>query len=103
MMVISLEYPGYSVYEGTPSADRVVSDAIYVYDFLTKLLGIGNESIFVVGRSLGTFVASSLAANRPVRALALISPFVSIKVDYSHRACIRDSFGNYRQSGCDGH
>lgn len=80
MTVISMEYPSYSIYEGKPSADKVKSDAIYLYDFLINLLGISPECITIVGRSLGTFVATSLAASREVKVVALISPFVSLKV-----------------------
>lgn len=78
--MITMEYPSYSIYEGKPTADKVKTDAIYLYDFLVNLLGISPECITVVGRSLGTYVATSLAANRQVKAVSLISPFVSIKV-----------------------
>ena len=109
MLVVSVEYPSYSIYDGEPSSAKVSADAIYVYDFLTRLFGLSPDCVFVVGRSLGCFVATSLAAARPVRCTALISPFVSLKVGWPHQKAsetllgfvgrvgalmIKDSFNN---------
>lgn len=33
--MISVEYPGYSIYKGEPSEDKVKSDALAVYNYLT--------------------------------------------------------------------
>lgn len=81
MTVISVEYPGYSIYPGEPSEQSVIDDAVYVYDFLTQVIGVDPAAIYTAGRSLGTFFATSLAARRPVVCTALISPFTSLKVD----------------------
>lgn len=80
MTVISVEYPGYSIYPGEPSEESVIQDALYVYDFLTKIIGVDPQAIYTGGRSLGTFFATSLAARRSVACASLISPFTSLKV-----------------------
>lgn len=38
MHVIAVEYPGYGIYEGEPSADKIINDAETVYKFITKTL-----------------------------------------------------------------
>ena len=34
-----MEYPGYSIYKGKPSAQTVVKDAHFVYSFATSKMG----------------------------------------------------------------
>lgn len=36
--IIAVEYPGYGVYEGTPSEESVYNDAIRVMEFIQKVL-----------------------------------------------------------------
>ena len=79
-----MEYPSYSIYPGSPTEERVKEDGLYLYDFITKILGAHCDSIYCIGRSLGTFVASSVACGRKVKAVCLVSPFVSIKVYSDH-------------------
>jgi hypothetical protein len=38
--VLSVEYPGYGIYKGSPSTSRIMNDALIVYDYLTVSLGI---------------------------------------------------------------
>ncbi len=38
--VLSVEYPGYGIYKGSPSTSRIMNDALTVYDYLTGCLGI---------------------------------------------------------------
>jgi len=70
-----VKYRGYGGSEGNPTEENIYSDALYVFDALAKQ----HQSISVIGRSLGSGVATFVAANRPVEKLALITPFDSIQ------------------------
>ena len=73
-----VNYRGYGVSEGSPSQTGLVADALAQYDYASKLPGIDAERVFAFGRSLGSGVAVQLAAQRPVRALILVSPYDSL-------------------------
>ena len=74
----AVNYRGYGLSEGYPSETALTADALAVYDWLAKRDGIDPDRIVVFGRSLGSGVAVQLAASRPVRAVALVSPFDSL-------------------------
>ena len=75
--VFMMSYRGYSGSTGTPSEANNVADAKLAYDELRRL-GVEPARIVLYGESLGTGVATQLAAHRPVSALILDSPFTSI-------------------------
>lgn len=77
--MLSVEYPGYGVYEGDSNAKTVLEDAEIVFDFLTAEMGVDPENIICFGRSIGSGPATHLAANRKPGALILMSPYTSIK------------------------
>lgn len=56
---------------------KMEADANSAFDFLIRL-GYQNRNIIVVGRSIGTGVAFSLAVNRNPGALVSVSSFMSI-------------------------
>nr|WP_255783721.1 alpha/beta fold hydrolase [Lysobacter chinensis] len=72
--VYLLAYRGYGASDGTPSEKALVADALALHDFVATR----HETVDVVGRSLGSGVAAQLAARRPVRRLALVTPFDSL-------------------------
>jgi alpha-beta hydrolase superfamily lysophospholipase len=82
-----MEYPGYGIYKGEASEDKVLQDAKSLINWLkSEVLGSNTEKPFnnfnkliLMGRSLGSGVASYIADNYPVACLILISPFTSIK------------------------
>lgn len=74
-----MEYPGYGIYEGTPTEDQISEDAVRVFDFLTVQLKISEKSIFVLGRSMGSGPAIHLSSVRHPSNLILVSPYMSIK------------------------
>jgi hypothetical protein len=76
MLVVN--YRGYGQAQGTPSQDALYDDGRAIYDYVVNELGEKPEHIVVMGRSLGSGVASMLAAERRVRAAILITPFDSI-------------------------
>ncbi|MCJ8295521.1 MAG: alpha/beta hydrolase [Colwellia sp.] len=70
-----INYRGYGGSSGSPDESALFSDALTLYDSLS----ITHSDVFVIGRSLGSGVATYLAAERPVKKLVLITPFDSIQ------------------------
>jgi pimeloyl-ACP methyl ester carboxylesterase len=77
MLVVN--YRGYGGTKGKPSQSALFGDALAIYDYLIGPGGAAADDIVVMGRSLGSGVATMLAATRRVRAAVLITPFDSIK------------------------
>ena len=77
--VVGVEYPGYGLYPGKPSAKRILSDASCVFEFFTNLLEIPVNDVILFGRSIGSGPATFLAKDRSVCALILMSAYTSIK------------------------
>jgi dienelactone hydrolase len=73
-----VNYRGYGLSEGSPSEAALVADALALYDFAAAQLVVDPQRIVAFGRSLGSGVAVALAAQRPVRAVVLVSPFDSL-------------------------
>lgn len=67
-------YRGYGGSSGVPDEAAFYSDAALLFDEIRGQ----HDSISVVGRSLGSGVASWLAAERPVARLVLVTPFDSV-------------------------
>jgi pimeloyl-ACP methyl ester carboxylesterase len=84
--VIAVEYPGYGLYSGKPSASQLIEDADCVFTFLTDYLDISPKDILVFGRSIGTGPATWLAANYLPGALILLSPYTSLRAVVKHVA-----------------
>ena len=62
---------------GQPSERAIIADAILMYDVLRDS-GVAARDIMAFGESLGTGVATQLAALRAVRGLVLDSPYTSM-------------------------
>ena len=75
--VLVVNYRGYGGSSGEPGQQALYDDGLAIYDYATKR-GVAAEHIVVMGRSLGSGVASMLAGVRPVRAAILITPFDSL-------------------------
>jgi fermentation-respiration switch protein FrsA (DUF1100 family) len=75
--VLALEYRGYGHSEGKPSERGLYRDASSAYDYLINEKHIDPKTIISFGQSLGTAVASNLAAQRQVGATILEAPFPS--------------------------
>lgn len=71
--VYLVKYRGYSGSTGSPSERGLYSDAIHIFDKLSR----EHAEISIMGRSLGGAVASYIASRRPVHRLVLITPFDS--------------------------
>lgn len=73
--VYLVHYRGYGKSEGQPTEQNLYSDALAVYDDIHTQ----HNTIAVIGRSLGTGVATYVANERPVSHIVLITPFDSIE------------------------
>ena len=69
------KYRGYGGSTGKPTEAGLYSDALFIYDQLKAKYA----NITVIGRSLGSGVATFVASKREVEKLVLITPFDSIQ------------------------
>lgn len=76
MGVLVLGYRGYAGSDGWPSEDGLYTDARTALDWLNAQ-GIADDRIVVYGESLGTGVATKVAAEREFAAVILESPYTS--------------------------
>lgn len=76
--IIGVEYPGYGIYEGECTEQRVNEDAINVFQFLLTT-GIEPNEIILFGRSIGSGPACYLASTSRPAALLLMSAYTSIR------------------------
>ena len=70
----AVNYRGYASSTGVPTEKALNSDALQFYDILARR----HSSIAVIGRSLGSGVATYLAAERDIEKMALITPYDSV-------------------------
>lgn len=73
-----INYRGFGLSEGKPSEQTMFSDAVEVYDKLKSSLNIDTNRIYVIGRSIGTGVATYLSSQRKVKETILITPYDSM-------------------------
>lgn len=99
--VYLVSYRGYGASEGKPGEAALFGDALALYDEVGRQHP--QAPIAVIGRSLGSGVASYVASRRPVERLALVTPFDSLAaVAQSHyrvfpvRWLMRDSYDSTR-------
>ncbi|MEI6378192.1 MAG: alpha/beta fold hydrolase [Candidatus Falkowbacteria bacterium] len=88
-----INYRGYGQSGGQPSQDKLFADALSIYDHFAKRTDINKDKIVIMGRSLGTTVATYLASRRPSCQVILISPISSmVDVAQSHYPYLPASF-----------
>jgi len=71
--IISFNYRGYMKSTGEPSEINLFSDALTIFDTYAQ-----DKKVILIGRSLGTGVATYLASKRDIKGLILITPYDSI-------------------------
>ena len=76
--IVGVNYRGYGASEGKPGEPALTADALAIYDAVAKRDDIDPHRIVVFGRSLGTAIATHLAAERPVAGAILVSPYDSM-------------------------
>jgi len=69
-----VNYRGYGGSSGEPTEEGIYSDALLLYDQIKSKY----RNINVIGRSLGSAVATYLASERKIDRLVLVTPFDSI-------------------------
>lgn len=69
-------YRGYGASDGAPEESLLLADALALFDHASAQHPDGE--VAVIGRSLGSGVASYVAAQRPVSRLVLVTPFDSL-------------------------
>ena len=75
--VVAFHYRGYAPSTGAPSAKALMADAPLIYDLAVERLKPAR--VIAVGFSIGSGVAASLAVERKVDGLVLVTPFDSLK------------------------
>lgn len=93
--ILGIEYPGYGIYEGECSEDRIYQDAYNIFSFLTST-GVEPSDIIVFGRSIGSGPACFLAGEVRPAALLLMSAYTSIRAAVKYiTGSIAGSFAQY--------
>lgn len=96
--VLLVEFPGYGRSSGSPSQAGIKAAFIAAYDTLTAREDVDAGRVAVFGRSLGGGAVCDLAAERPVKAMILMSTFTSVRsmaIKYLAPAfLVRDPFDN---------
>jgi uncharacterized protein len=72
--LVVVNFRGYGGTPGKPGQKALYDDGLAIYDYVIER-GVPAEHIVVMGRSLGSGVASMLAGTRPVGAAILITPY----------------------------
>ena len=73
-----MNYRGYGRSEGQPEEQSLKSDALFIFDEVIRKYGIESDLIVIVGRSLGSGLATYIASKREVAKVILITPYDSI-------------------------
>ena len=73
-----VNYRGYGLSEGKPSAERLLNDALTVFDLLSQREDVNAERIVTMGGSLGSGIALYTAAKRPAAGVVVFSPYDTI-------------------------
>lgn len=73
--VYLVKYRGYGGSSGEPTETGIYSDALHIYDRVSQ----NHETVSVIGRSLGSGVATYVASKKSVDKLVLITPFDSVQ------------------------
>jgi len=82
--VYLLNYRGYGGSTGKPEEQAIYSDALCLFDRVQKY----HLNISVIGRSLGSGVATFLATKRTIEKLALVTPYDSMESVAQNRLLI---------------
>jgi len=75
--VFVANYRGYGASTGRPGQEALYEDGLAIYEHAIKR-GVRPDHLIVMGRSLGSGVASMLAGSREVRGAILVTPFDSL-------------------------
>lgn len=102
---VAVDYRGYGLSEGAPSEPALIADALLAYDALAARPDIDPKRIVLLGSSLGSGVATAVAAERTPAALVIQSGFDSLRAvasrhfPYVPSALVRSSFDSASRIG----
>jgi uncharacterized protein len=77
-----IDYPGFGKTTGKRNEKILFEQALLMYDMAAK--SISSDSIIIYGKSIGTGIASHVAANRKSKRLILETPYYSINALARH-------------------
>lgn len=72
--VFAVSYRGYGKSQGSPSEAGIYRDGKAAFDYVTGVMGVPPERIFLFGRSIGSVVATDLAQDKDIAGLILVAP-----------------------------
>ncbi len=76
--IILINYRGYGESQGSPGQEEIYSDAIFIYDYFREKYPQTMNEVVLMGRSLGSGVATYVASQRETTRIILITPYDSI-------------------------
>ncbi len=76
--VLLLDYRGYGLSEGVPTEPGLYQDASEAYRYVRQTKSVPSDRLLLVGHSIGSAVATNLAARERVSGLVLVGAFTSI-------------------------
>ncbi len=92
--ILAMDYRGYGLSQGEASEKNTYADAQMVYDYALEN-GYDSDNIIILGRSVGSGIATDLAVNNDAKSLVLISPFSSAyRVMTKYPIFLFDKFNN---------
>ena len=74
-----MNYRGYGGSSGKPTQKHLFEDALAIYDNVVKKHSIHPSRVYLLGRSIGSSIASYVASQRKVGGLILVTPFDSLE------------------------
>lgn len=77
-IMVMMNYRSFGLSKGIVSEKNMFSDALEIYDKLKLRNDIDSENINIIGRSIGTGVATYLSSQRKVKSTILITPYESM-------------------------
>ena len=77
--LLFVNYRSYGKSEGKPSQDALFLDGLYLFDEILRQTNRSPKDVILVGRSLGSGVASYVASKRKIGGVILITPYDSLK------------------------
>lgn len=77
--LVLFDYRGYGRSGGEPTVAALKHDALRMYALVTEERGVAPEDLLVHGHSMGSFMASHVAAERPVAGLVLESAVTDLQ------------------------
>lgn len=76
--ILLINYRGYGASDGSPSEAALKEDALKLLDHWTQLKNIPLTQVVLMGRSLGSGVATYVASQRAVAGVILVTPYDSL-------------------------